>query len=415
MGYLAYQLIGDEKIWFLAVELGILLSLFLSYLLYKQLIAPLDLMAAGAAAIEDQDFQVKFLKTGSREMNRLITVYNQMIDQLRTERQQMQEQHYFMQQIFQTSPSAILLLDFDRKLSYANPAAQKRFPIADYQGMELNKIPLPVIKKISDIPLFTPTTYQTDGSKQYRIERAQFVDRGFNREFIIIEDLSQEILAAEKRAYGKVIRMMAHEVNNSIGAINSIIESNIEYQRELDDPFAAEMSDALRVAKKRNDRLNVFMRNFADIIRLPSPKKELVEVGQLIKDTARLMRPYAEKRRVKIEVLPTNLTLNINLDQRQIEQVLVNVIKNAVEAIEENWMVQIELQQQPNQLIIKDNGKGISNKKATQLFTPFYSDKPHGQGIGLTLTREILLNHGFDFSLRTVEEWTRFVIRFWKF
>ncbi|MFK7934308.1 MAG: HAMP domain-containing protein [Saprospiraceae bacterium] len=123
MGYLAFLLIGEEKIWFLVVELGILASLFLSYLLYKQLIAPLNLIASGAAAIEDQDFQVKFLKTGSREMDRLITVYNAMIEQLKTERQQTQEQHYFMQQIFQTSPSAILLLNFDNQLVYANPKA----------------------------------------------------------------------------------------------------------------------------------------------------------------------------------------------------------------------------------------------------------------------------------------------------
>ncbi|MFK7934309.1 MAG: PAS domain-containing sensor histidine kinase [Saprospiraceae bacterium] len=255
-------------------------------------------------------------------------------------------------------------------------------------------------------------TYQTDGSKQYRIERAQFVDRGFNREFVIIEDLSQEILDAEKRAYEKVIRMMAHEVNNSIGAINSIIESNIDYQQELDDPFAPEMSNALRIAKERNDRLNVFMRNFADIIRLPQPTKEFVDIARSLKDTAQLMRAYAEQRRVAIEIIPTDFHVKINLDQRQIEQVLVNVIKNAVEAIGEDGTIKIELQTRPNQLIISDNGKGISDEQAAQLFTPFYSDKPHGQGIGLTLTREILLNHGFEFSLKTVGEWTNFTVKF---
>lgn len=412
IGYLAYLLVVEEKIWFLAVEIALLISLLLSYRLYKQLVAPLRLLASGAAAIEDQDFQVKFLKTGSREMDQLIEVYNAMIAQLRRERQQTREQHYFMQQIFQTSPSAILLFDFDQCLSYVNSSAQRWFDLERYKGVSLADIPLAITQKIYDISHDSPTTYAAGGSRQYRILRTQFVDRGFNREFVIIEDLSREILDAEKRAYGKVIRMMAHEVNNSIGAINSIIESNIDYQQELSDPFAADMSAALQVAKERNDRLNAFMRNFADIIRLPPPQKEMVDLTILLRDTCRLMRPYANEFGVEIDLQLTQPVPDILLDARQIEQIFINIIKNAVEAIGNQGRILVTWYPETRQLTIKDNGRGISDEQAEQLFTPFYSDKPHGQGIGLTLTRDILLNHGFDFSLRTVDGWTCFTIRF---
>lgn len=318
-----------------------------------------------------------------------------------------------MQQILNTSPSAVLLLNFDNEIAYANPKAVKWFQLGEnYQGKKPRDIEHPIFKKIENVALYSSEIIQTDGSKQYKIERAQFVDRGFNRQFILIEDISQEIIAAEKRAYEKVIRMMAHEVNNSIGAINSIIGSTIEYQEDLVDPFAKEMSNALRVAKDRNDRLNLFMRNFADIIRLPLPKKEVILVQLFAEDVAELMRPFAAKNNISIELKTEESPLKVAMDIRQIEQVLVNIIKNAVEAIDKNGIIQIELKSESKCLIIKDNGKGLTDEQAAQIFTPFYSDKAHGQGIGLTLSREILLNHGFEFSLRTVGEWTRFEIKF---
>lgn len=411
LGYLTYQMVKDEKIWFLVVEMGLLISLFLSYLLYKQLIAPLQLLASGATAIEDQDFQVKFLKTGSLEMDRLIGVYNNMIDNLRTERTHTKEQHYFMQQVLNTSPSAVLLLDFDNKIAFANPKAIKWFALNNYEGEALESQNHPLLRQLDKISLNSSQTIQIDGSKQYKVERSIFVDQGFNRQFLVIEDISEQILEAEKRAYEKVIRMMAHEVNNSIGAINSIIQTNIDYQEEMNDPLAEDLVSSLRVAKDRNDRLNRFMRNFADIIRLPLPKPEWVALHPLLQDTTQLMQPLANRQGTQIVLQLCDLDIRSNLDIKQLEQVLVNVIKNAIESIGENGIVQIITQSKPNQLIIRDNGQGISDEQAEKLFTPFYSNKAHGQGIGLTLSREILLNHGFEFSLRTGEDgWTAFTI-----
>lgn len=411
LGYLTYQLVGEEKIWFLAVEMALLVSLLLSYSLYKQFIAPLQLLASGAAAIEDQDFQVKFLKTSSLEMNRLIGVYNNMIDNLRTERTHTKEQHYFMQQVLNTSPSAVFLLDFDNQIAFANPKAIKWFNLKDYQGKSFTDLPHPLLQQLTQTPYNNAQTIQIDGAKQYKVERSNFIDQGFKRQFLVIEDISEQILEAEKRAYEKVIRMMAHEVNNSIGAINSIIQTNIDYQEEVDDPLAEDLISSLRVAKDRNDRLNRFMRNFADIIRLPLPKPEWVALPPLLQDSVQLMQPLANRQGTNIALQLNDLELHANLDIKQFEQVLVNIIKNAIEAIGADGTIQIITQSNPKRLIIKDNGKGISDEQAEKLFTPFYSNKAHGQGIGLTLSREILLNHAFEFSLKTEEDgWTAFTI-----
>ena len=217
------------------------------------------------------------------------------------------------------------------------------------------------------------------------------------------------MLENEKRAYGKVIRMMAHEVNNSIGAVNSIIDTSIDYQSDLTDEFAEDITQSLTIAKERNQRLNLFMRNFADIIRLPFPKKEPIVLQSFLQDISILMEASAKAQNIQINLtlLPAHHRI-IYIDRQQMEQVFVNIIKNAIEAIEEKGMINISTT--PKSVLVQDNGKGIPPEQADQLFTPFYSDKMNGQGIGLTLSKEILLNHDFAFSLQTVDGWTTFEI-----
>jgi len=399
--------------WLFAVEIGMLFSLWLSYVLYRQFIRPIELMSDGADALIDKDFQVKFLETGTSEMDKLIGVYNQMIDNLREERTQTQEKHFFMEQILETSVSAIILLNYDKKIEYVNPNVKVWFGATEFIGKELGEVEHPLFAELAKMSVNVTQTIQPAGmSKRFRIEASEFVDQGFKRRFIVIEDISEEILEAEKRAYEKVIRMMAHEVNNSIGAINSIIQSTIDFEEEEPREFGEDIVYSLKVAKERNDNLNLFMRNFADIIRLPEPEKAYVSLHDVVQKAAQLMRPDAQKRDIEITVKSSAEDLSLYLDTSQFEQVLVNVIKNAKEAIGEQGEIQIITSTTPRCLIVRDNGKGITVEQSQKLFSPFYSNKPDGQGIGLTLTREILSNHGFEFSLETKNGFTDFTIEF---
>lgn len=412
IGYLMYQILQEgNKVWFFVVEIAILFSIFLSYLLYKQILRPIQLMSMGADALEDGDFQVKFLKTGSIEMDKLIQVYNQMIDNIREERTQTQEQHYFMEQLMTVSPSAILLLDFDEQLVHANPSAINILGLTNYQGQHLSQFPHPLITTCLKMTINDSTVVHLDGLSQYKITCRQFLDKGFKRKFYVIDDLSKEMLETEKRAYGKVIRMMAHEVNNSIGAVNSILETSIEYQQTQTNELVNDITKSLEVAKARNQRLNLFMRNFADIIRLPAPKKLPILLQNFLQEITQLMSPTAAKRNIQLNLtlLPADHRI-VYIDRQQMEQVFVNIIKNAIEAIEGSGIINILTT--PNSVQVQDNGKGIPTDKVEQLFTPFYSDKTQGQGIGLTLSKEILMNHGFLFSLQSNDGWTSFEIEF---
>ena len=121
----------------------------------------------------------------------------------------------------------------------------------------------------------------------------------------------------------------------------------------------------------------------------------------------------AEEKEVELLTDIPDEPFYILADEQQLEQALINVLKNAAEAIEEKGQIMLKTDPRNRQLLINDTGKGISQEAAEHLFTPFFSTKKDGQGIGLTLVREILMNHGFEFSLKTVEEGcTEFRIRF---
>jgi nitrogen fixation/metabolism regulation signal transduction histidine kinase len=256
-------------------------------------------------------------------------------------------------------------------------------------------------------------TITLNGATTFKVQKSHFIDRGFPRHFITIEELTAEILAAEKKAYGKVIRMMAHEVNNTIGPVNSILQSALKEEALWKDGNKQALQNALQVAMDRNKNLNMFMRNFADVVRLPEPKRKKIDLHKLIYSVAKLMELKAEGKQIQFQYQLTGLPFYIIADEQQMEQALINIVKNAIEAIEEKGTITFTATDHPSQLIISDTGKGIDASLKEQIFSPFFSTKKDGQGVGLMIIKEIFLNHNFKFSLNTIKAGiTDFVITF---
>lgn len=408
---LSFLIFKDNKLLFIGSEVFIIISLFICWSLYSDLIQPLQLLMTGIDALHDKGFNVKFVKTGKYEMDELITIYNTMIDQLRTERTLQQEQHFFLEKLIQTSPIGIIILDFDENIAAINPKALAFLnrKEAHLIGQSIHQLDNSFCRTIAMLKKNDFTTLNTEGVKKFKIQKTEFIDRGFARSFIMIEELTMEIFEAEKYAYGKVIRMMAHEVNNSIGAVNSILDTSFQMERDAD------VANALKVAMRRNDHLNHFMRNFADIIRLPEPHKETLDLIVLIKNVMTLMEYKAKEKGIRFEFAENDKIVtasgawqegdifSIKADVGQLEQVLINIVKNGIEAIDNQGIIKFQLNSNPQQLCIYDTGKGIPKAIEHKLFSPFFTDKNGGQGIGLTLTREILTKHGFRFSLHNKE------------
>lgn len=199
--------------------------------------------------------------------------------------------------------------------------------------------------------------------------------------------------------YGKVIRLMAHEVNNTVGPVNSFVQSALATGELWQNHQFNTLKDALQVAMERNQNLNHFMRNFADLVKLPMPKKNPTDLMKLINSVANLMHIKAgEKHIVSNFKLPPAACI-IQADEQLLEQALINIVKNSIDAIEGEGSILFDLNPIEKTLTITDTGKGIRDEDNANLFSPFFSTKKDGQGIGLTLVREILLSHGFQFSL----------------
>lgn len=407
--------IFENKVFFIIAEVVIIISIILSWQLYRQLIQPLKLLMEGTQAIKDRDFNVKFLPTGKHEIDELISVYNQMMDELRRERTRQEQQHFFLEKLIHTSPTGIIILDFDQRIHDINPRGLELLQTEREQllSKSIHELSHHVIVQLRDLQIGAAKTFTFNNIATYKIQKSYFVDRGFPRHFIMIEELTTEILAAEKKAYGKVIRMMAHEVNNSIGSVNSILQSTVTSKTLWVNEDHSILKNALQIATERNYNLNVFMRNFADLVRLPDPQKKNIDLPRLIQSIITLMEMKAGEKNIRFAYDDREDPFYITADPQQMEQALINIVKNAIEAIASEGYISFHINRFKRELSITDNGKGISDDESEQLFSPFFSTKKDGQGIGLTLIKEILMNHGFGFSLKTVErDVTVFVIRF---
>lgn len=411
---LTYFIFQENKILFLAAEIFIIISILISWNLYRQLIQPLKSLMAGLDAIRDHDFNVKFSPTGKYEVDQLINVYNQMIDQLRSERTLQEQQHFFLEKLISTSPTGIIVLDYDEQIQQINPKALQILMV-DEQELINQPIHLQsniLLKQIAALKSGEAKTIKYAGATTYKIQKSQFIDRGFSRHFIMIEELTAELLAAEKNVYGKVIRMMAHEVNNTIGPVNSIIQSTLNTLHFLDDKNSM-LPEALQVALDRNQNLNLFVRNFADLVKLPEPNKKPMELTSFIQSVCKLMQMQAKEKEIALCIEPDGNSFHVLADEQQMEQALINIVKNAIEAISYHGIITFKLNAEEKQLTVTDTGTGITAEQSEQLFTPFFSTKKDGQGIGLTLIREIFTNHGFMFSLKTINPGcTTFTIKF---
>lgn len=390
---LSYLTLKDKALLFILSEVLILLSALLAIWLYRQLIEPIEQIKAGINAIQDKDFNVRLLTTGKNEVDELIRVYNRMMDALREERTKQEAQHFFLEKLIATSPTGIVILDFNEELKQMNPKAASIMEGNEPQFMAF----------IESLKVGESRVWRMGNSRSYKIQKSHFMDRGFSRLFVMIEELTAEITEAEKNTYSKVIRMMAHEVNNTIGPVNSIINLALGNERLWLEPKVEPVKNALTVAVERNQNLNVFMRNFADLVKLTPAKKHLLDFRRVVENVASFLQPMADQHQVIFNFQLGAEPFFIHADAQQMEQVLLNVTKNAIEAVESTGMVTFRLDQSGNCLSITDNGKGIPKELNVQLFSPFFSTKKDGQGIGLTLVKEILLYHGFDFSLKSEE------------
>lgn len=395
-------------------EAVVTVSLIVLVYFYRKVVQPLNSIANGMDLLREQDFSSRLAPVRQAEADRIVDMFNRMMDQLKNERLRLREQNHFLDLLINVSPMGVVILDFDGKISMLNAAALRFLGYTatdELTGRRFQDLDAPLAGEIARLPKDTSDTIRLSDAMIYRCSRLSFIDRGFAHPFVLIESLTTEVVKAEKKAYEKVIRMIAHEVNNTTAGITSTLETVGEALKEMDD--TEDIQEVMKVCVERCYGMSRFITNFANVVKIPEPSLEQVRLNDRVTACRMFMETVCRDRRITFhnELCPENPTVRI--DTVLFEQVLVNIIKNAAESIGECGDIYIRTTASPVTLEIADSGKGISREVEAKLFSPFFSTKPNGQGIGLIFIREVLTKHGCTFSLRTYPDGlTRFRISF---
>jgi len=397
--------------WFIGIETLIVLTAIYLIVFYRRIIKPLQIIGDGMELLKEQDFTTRLSRVGQPEADRIVAIFNKMMQQLKEERLHLREQNRFLDLLINASPLGVIILDLDKKVMSVNPAVLKLLKINSQEeiiGKTLDKTDYPLTQALLTIKNASSEIIRLSDANIYKCTCSYFIDKGFPHTFYLIESLTEEVFKAEKKAYEKVIRMIAHEVNNTTAGLISTLDTISNTLKDED------INSVLQVTIERCYSMNRFINNFADVVRIPEPELRKTDLNELVISSKRFMENICRNKNIQINM---NLSENppiVKIDSVLFEQVLVNIIKNSIEAIGEGGgIIFIRTEAEPPSLEIADNGKGIDKDIETKLFSPFFSTKPNGQGLGLIFIREVLQRHGFTFSLRTYPDGlTRFKIYF---
>lgn len=403
--------------WLFALEVVLGVSLLSGWRWLQAAFVPNEVARSVAAAIAAGEYGSRYPPVGHPELDEVLATYNRMLATLQQERLRLGEQRGFAEKFLEDTPVGVLIFDFDGRITLANPRACALLggvERAALKGLPLKSLDAPLAAALSALAVGETRMLSDAHGRRLRCRRSQFADRGFPRSYVLIEELTAELNRTERDTYEKLIRMMSHEVTNTVAAAGSLLQSCLTYARQLQDAESrGDCESALTVVIERNRGLNEFIRGFSELVRLPAPQLESMEIGEMLLSTQTMFKAELERRNILLNVEVAAGLPRVSLDRNQMDQVLINVIKNAIEAIGRDGTIQIVAGGCAGvvELSIFDTGTGLSEAARGHLFTPFYTTKPHGQGLGLTLVREILTQHGFDYSLEPVAGRTRFRIR----
>ena len=388
-GVTLYATFRSHPTLFYATEALVLaLLIYLGYF-YRKTIRPYDTLIGGMELVRDLDLTTRLASSGQHETDIIVRTFNDLLNRLRSEHLRLEEQYTFLNLLVEASPMGVIQCDLNGNVTSMNPSAHEMLSPSIEEALHA-------------LPLGETTTVRNPGEPQlFRISHLSFPDRGFQHPFFLIESLTSEVRRAEKAAYERVMRMIAHEVNNSVAGIVSLMENGKLRLEDVDG------------ARERLTALSEFVTRFADVVKIPQPQLQLCDLSEEVE----ACRPFIENlcltAHVRLEFRLTDEAAPVHLDTILFQQVLINIVKNAVESMGEKEGL-IVITSTPSQLTITDNGRGISPSVAPHLFTPFFSTKPQGQGLGLLLIRDILTAHHCTFSLMTdpIDHLTRFTIQF---
>lgn len=389
--------------WLIWVILAVLMEVLLIYVIHRHLFYPLRVISNGMDLLREQDFSSRLKKVGQPDADRMVTLFNDMMERLKVQNLQVQEQNEFLNLLIEASPMGVIILNDSEDISLINKAACAM--LGTDRPASLSELKSPLGAALSQLEWGQTRTVRLGGQGIFRCSRLHFMDRGWPHPFILIESLTEEVRAAEKQALTRVIRTMSHEVNNSMAGILSTLDTLSEILGE--NPSTASLVPTLKACSDRSEAMAGFIRQFAEVVKVPEPTLCLTDFSELVHGSRIILESLCSISGATLMIDVENAS-PVKMDMVLMQQALVNVVKNAAESAGNGGVVQIVADECSLRVI--DNGPGLAPDAQEHLFSALYTTKPGGQGLGLMLVAEILQRHGADYSLHTDSGLTEFKI-----
>ena len=395
-GLLLYFTLQQGAVAFYIAEGAVIISVITLAVFYKRIVKPIRTLAQGMDMLKMQDFTQRLKTIGQKETDTIAETFNAIISRLREEQIHTREQEHFLNLIINNTSTAIILLDGNNKISFLNSAATTLFG-KDVVSKGLSEINTPVAKILSSVAPHSTITLPTNTGDLFRCTHETFMDSGYAHHFFIIENVTTEINNAQRTAYEKIIRMISHEVNNSMTGILSTMQMLEEICHENNK--LSYFEEPIDACINRSTQLGQFLSRIAQVVKIPDPKLRSCNINDCITQAVTFVKSEADNRNIDISIHYSAESIIKGIDIDLFQQALINILRNAMESIDKNGKISIDFSE--NHIFITDNGKGIDAKIAENIFRPFFRTKKGGQGIGLMMIADILTKHGFKYSLAT--------------
>jgi nitrogen fixation/metabolism regulation signal transduction histidine kinase len=378
--------------------------LAIAFNLKQRIVRPLQTLSNILAAIREGDYSIRGRRAASGDvLGEVMLEVNDLGQTLRNQRLGAMEANALLRAVISEIDSAVFAFDGERRLQLVNRAGERLLAQTSERLLGRTSSELGLEQCLNREPGLGSQTMQMvfpGGVGRWDIRHSVFRESGVQHQLLVLTDLSQTLREEERSAWQRLLRVLGHELNNSLAPIKSVAGSLADLLGRQPRPadLGEDLKRGLEVISSRADSLARFVDSYSRLARLPKPRLEPLNIGALVSSVPKL------ETRLPVTVV-AGPDLVIRGDNVQLEQLLINLVRNAVDAsLETGGAVEVGWVQKNNhvEVWIRDEGPGLAN--TANLFVPFFTTKASGSGIGLVLSRQIAEAHGGTLTLENRSE-----------